>query len=323
LTRPPVAEILAALRLVVRMEDEEPVLLSFDFEDWHQLVHRRLGLPEWDKPRAPFVRQVSAALDFLDEVEATSTFFLLGMTARCYPELVREVVARGHEVACHGFGHGRVSSLTRAEFRSDVERSTAIIEDVTGNRPTGYRAPAFSLTRDTVWAYGILVDLGFRWDSSQYDSPRIPRRFGGIPTHPYLLTEPSGASLLEIPLAVRPVVGFPVPLGGGSYWRVLPARIVARALAGGDEGSAALYFHPYEFDPEPLRLDLPRHCSAKQRALAVYQRARWNPGRRHLRATLRRVSRECRLMSYEHGLEGVLRKHGRDTRALSEDGVLV
>jgi peptidoglycan-N-acetylglucosamine deacetylase len=305
------------------MEDAEPVLLSFDFEDWHQLVHRRLGLPGWEKPRPPFVRQVNAVLDFLDEVQASSTFFLLGMTARSYPELVREVVARGHEVACHGFSHRLVSSLTPAEFRSDVERSTAIIEDLTGTRPTGYRAPAFSLTRDTVWAHEILVDLGFRWDSSQYDSPRIRRRLCGIPTHPYLLTEPSGASLLEIPLAVRPVAGLPVPLGGGSYWRVLPGRTVAHALVGGDGAAAALYFHPYEFDPEPLRLDLPRRCTAKQRALAGYQRFRWNPGRRHLRATLRRVACDCKLTSYEHGLESVLRRHGRDTRTLSEDGVLV
>jgi polysaccharide deacetylase family protein (PEP-CTERM system associated) len=305
------------------MEDGETVLLSFDFEDWHQLVYRRLGLPEWDKARAPFARQVHAVLDFLDEIEASSTFFLLGMTASRYPELVREVVARGHEIACHGFGHGRVYSMTPEEFRSDVERSAAVIEDLTGNRPTGYRAPAFSFTRDTVWAYGILAELGFRWDSSQYDSPRISRRLGGIPPHPYVLTEPAGASLLEIPLAVRPVAGLSVPLGGGSYWRVLPARTVVRALSGGDGGQPALYFHPYEFDPEPLRLDLPRHFTAKQRALAAFRCLRANPGRRHLRSTLRRVARECSLTSYEGALDSLLRGHGRDTRALSEEGVLV
>ena len=122
------------------MDDRPPLLLSIDFEDWHQLVHRRLGLPDWDRPHAALERQTAVLLDLLDELDARATFFLLGMSTVHHPDLVREIVRRGHEPACHGFAHARVYQQTKEEFRADLERALEAIADAAGRRPVAYRA---------------------------------------------------------------------------------------------------------------------------------------------------------------------------------------
>src|SRR5919109_5161060 len=132
---------------VAVVEHRPPLLLSIDFEDWHQLVHRRLGLPDWDRRHAALERQTAYVLDLLDELDARATFFLLGMTVANHRDLVREIVRRGHEPACHGYAHARVYDQTPDEFRADVERAVAVIEGVTDRRPIAYRAPAFSINR--------------------------------------------------------------------------------------------------------------------------------------------------------------------------------
>jgi len=295
--------------------DERPrLLLSIDFEDWHQLVHRRLGLPDWDRPRPAFSPQVHALLDLLDDLGARATFFFLGMTAANYPELVRNVIARGHEPASHGFAHVRVHEQTRDEFRADLERSVEAIEHATGRRPVAYRAPAFSINRRSAWAYDVLAELGFRCDSSQYDSPRIRERIGGIPDVPYRLRLANG-ELWEFPVATWG----PLPIGGGSYWRILPAGVIARGL----KEFSVLYFHPYEFAPEPLRASLPPSPAARQRALAITRTAWRNTGRGLVGRRLRQIAQRYRLVSYDQAYDDVARRHGTGTRALSPEGVLV
>src|SRR5438093_5352247 len=280
------------------MDHRPPLLLSIDFEDWHQLVHRRLGRADWDRPNAAFPPQVHAVLDLLDEIGARATFFLLGMTVANYPELGREIVDRGHEPASHGFAHIRVHEQTRDAFRSDVERSVDVIERVTGRRPLAYRAPAFSINRRTPWAYDVLVEAGFAYDSSQYDSPRVPDRIGDIPSEPYRLGE-----LWELPVT-----------GGGSYWRVLPPRNL--------RDFAVLYFHPYEFGLA-LRAELPAGATAKQRLGAAKIVAWRNAGRSLVERRLRQVARTHRLVSYHQAYGDLDRLYGTRTRALSPQGVLV
>ena len=202
------------------------LLLSVDVEDWHQLLAGRLGLPDPDPPGPAFPRQMHAILDLFDELGASGTFFMLGKTVERYPEIAREIVERGHEPASHGYSHDRVYDQTESEFRADVERSIEVIERLTGRRPLGYRAPAFSIDRTCLWAYEVLAELGFAYDSSQHDSPRLARRPGGIPAGPYRLRLPSGAELDELPIAVAGRL----PVGGGSYWRLLPAFALRRGL---------------------------------------------------------------------------------------------
>jgi polysaccharide deacetylase family protein (PEP-CTERM system associated) len=297
------------------VDDRPALLLSFDLEDWHQLVHRRIGRADWDRPHPAFTPQVRAVLDLLDELNARATFFLLGMTVANYPDLVEEIVARGHEPASHGFAHLRVPEQTRSEFQADVARSIEVIERVAGKRPVAYRAPAFSINRRTPWAYDVLADLGFRCDSSQYDSPRIAERIGGIPDAPYRLRLGEAKEIWEFPVATWG----PLPIGGGSYWRVLPASLIRRGL----RDFHVLYFHPYEFAPEPLRASLPPGPTAQQRLVAATRSAWRNTGRALVAKRLRQVARSHRLVSYDQAHDDITRRYGTRTRALSQAGVLV
>jgi polysaccharide deacetylase family protein (PEP-CTERM system associated) len=274
------------------------LLLSIDFEDWHQLVHRRVGFADWDRPHAALERQTEYLLDLLDELGARATFFLLGMSVAKHRDLVAEIVRRGHEPASHGYAHARVYDQTPDELRADVERSLETIADASGQRPVAYRAPAFSINRRTPWAYDVLAEAGFRYDSSQYDSPRVPDRHGDIPAEPYRL-----GRLWELPVT-----------GGGAYWRLLPPRNLR------DFG--VLYFHPYEFGP-PLRADLPAGAGAKQRLSAAKVVLWRNAGRSLVERRLRQVARTHRLVSYHQAYGDIDRLYGTRTRALSPQGVLV
>jgi polysaccharide deacetylase family protein (PEP-CTERM system associated) len=299
-------------------------VLSFDLEDWHQLVRRGAGAQDWDVPHPAFERQVRVVLDFLDRIDVKATFFVLGMCARNYPALVSELAERGHEIASHGTAHARVYAQTRDEFRADLEESIAQLEELTGRRPTGYRAPAFSINRDTLWAYDVLAELGFRYDSSQHDSPRIPRRIEGIPGDAYRLRLDSGAELWEFPITVGRIGGRTVPIGGGGYWRVFPDSLLLRSLHAVKRESVypVLYFHPYEFDPQPLRAGLPRTAATKQRLKAASRSLYRNPGRRRTIGQLARVAREFPLVTYESLLGHDALGDG-GAKALSRSGAVV
>jgi polysaccharide deacetylase family protein (PEP-CTERM system associated) len=299
-------------------------VLSFDLEDWHQLVRRAAGTAGWDEPHPAFERQVGVVLDFLDRLDVKATFFVLGMCAKNYPALVSELAERGHEIASHGTAHARVYAQTRDEFRRDLEENVGLLERLTGRRPLGYRAPAFSINRDTLWAYDVLADLGFRYDSSQHDSPRIRRRIAGIPADAYRLRLDSGAELWEFPIAVGRIRGRTLPLGGGGYWRVFPDALLLRALHAVKRESASpvLYFHPYEFDPEPLRAGLPRTAAPKQRLKAASRSLYRNPGRRRTIRQLARVAHEFPLVTYESLLGHDALGDG-GAKALSRGGAIV
>jgi polysaccharide deacetylase family protein (PEP-CTERM system associated) len=301
------------------------ILLSFDFEDWHQLVHRGMGQEGWDTRGHALERQTAAIFDLLDELGAKATFFVLGLTAERYPDLVRAIAAKGHDVACHGHDHRRVPTQTRDEFKGDVERCAELVEQLTGKRPVGYRAPAFSITRETPWAYDVLAELGFRYDSSQYDSPRIPQRIGDVPRTPYRLELDGGREIWEYPVTVWPVRGRAVPMGGGAYWRALPTSVLRRALreVTAENDFPVLYFHPYELDPQPLRAQLPESPTPKQRALAAWKSVQRNPGRKLVADRIRAIGAEYTLTSYEEAHGEVVERYGARPRSLSRAGVVV
>lgn len=304
----------------------KPLLLSFDLEDYNQLVGRNLGLTGWDRRGGAFERQMAAVFGLLDEVSAHATFFLLGTTMRHYPEIVQEIAARGDEVACHGFEHRPVFEQGPDEFRRDISAGVELIEGLTGRPPAGYRAPAFSIRRDTVWALEILAELGFTYDSSQYDSPRIPGRLSPAPHAPHELRLPSGKTLWEVPLAVWRPGGLRVPIGGGSYWRILPARVLLAGLSSiyGEGGRPALYFHPYELDPQRLTLDLGDSPSPGQRRRSAQIGLISNPGRRRLANRIRAIASQYSLSSYERALAEIQTDgSGAGPRALSGSGELV
>jgi polysaccharide deacetylase family protein (PEP-CTERM system associated) len=300
------------------------LLLSFDLEDCDQLLARRFGNPDWDRPWDAFERQLGRALDLLDSLDAKATFFVLGITARNHPDSVRELARRGHDIAAHGFGHQPVFAQSRDEFHRDVLRSLELISSLAGSRPIGYRAPAFSLSRETAWALDVLADLGIRYDSSLYDSPRHPHRLGGIPDAPCRIELSSGRHLWEFPIAVARWGRLRLPVGGGSYWRVLPPVALRACLVrGAASESLPLYFHPYECDDRRLNLPLPERPSLLQRALAATYWARAKPGWGTLPDRLRGMARHFDLATYASAFERLSNDNGSRTRALSASGVII
>ena len=221
--------------------------LTIDLEDWHQLFHRRLT-GEVIQPAPAVVSATHRLLDMLDEAGIRATFFVVGNVADTYPELVREVVRRGHEIGSHTYSHELIFRMKPAAFKADVERSLVKLQDLTGQPILGFRAPEFSVGHLRHWCFEILAELGFRYDSSVFPLPRVRYGIPEASRYPFEITTPGGA-IYEYPLATWDAGRFRLPIAGGSYFRLLPGRLLQRALNAIDESgrTAVLYFHPYEF----------------------------------------------------------------------------
>lgn len=234
-------------------------ILSIDLEDYFHPTEVRTYAPEQSWPTLPSRAQTAArrVLEILARHSVRATFFVLGWVARQHPELIREIAAAGHEIACHSYTHRLVFDLTPEEFRADTLAARAAIEDACGFPTTAYRAPSYSVTRASLWALEVLVECGFTHDSSIY--PIRHDRYGipGFGRHAQVLPTPSGP-ILEVPAAtVRLAGGRVAPVGGGAYLRLLPYRYTAagiRRLNHLEAQPACLYLHPWEFDPETPRL---------------------------------------------------------------------
>lgn len=183
------------------------------------------------------------------------TFFVLGLAAEKAPELVREIAAAGHEIQSHGYGHRLIHTMTAAQFREDVRRAKRVVEDLTGSPVVGYRAPAFSITQDTLWALDVLCDCGFEYDASIF--PVKMRRYGidGAIRRPHRVRTLSGATILELPVASASLLGRTLPVGGGGYFRLFPYVVLRRAIRqiNNSGHSGFVYMHPYEYNPDELR----------------------------------------------------------------------
>ena len=239
-------------------------VLTFDLEDWFQLTSTRFGISPGRLTRGRLRSQVSHILDLLSENDAQATFFILGKTAQSCPEVVTEVCARGHEVASHGYGHELVRTLDPERFRKDLQASIDLLTDLCGQRPKGYRAPEFSIDRNSFWAFDVMLDCGIEYDSSIF--PIRGPRYGvpDAPLGPHKIRTPSGREIAELPLAVLELFGQRMPIAGGGYWRLLPAPVIDWALGRiAATRSPMLYFHPAEFDTRPLNLSLRSLAMAK------------------------------------------------------------
>jgi polysaccharide deacetylase family protein (PEP-CTERM system associated) len=271
------------------------LLLSVDFEDWHQLVRRRAGDPGWSAPGPALARQTEATLSLLESLGARATFFVLGIAARAHPQLVRAIVDAGHEIACHGDQHLPVRSQSPEQFRADLAAAKATIEQLTARQPTGYRAPAFSIARSQAdWVYRILAEEGFAYDASQCDSLVVRERILPAAPRPHLLEQ---TQIWEFPVAVWRVGRLALPVGGASYWSLIPRGLVRIGLAQVG-GGAGLYLHPHELDPVALDPQLDGGVGALARARTRLRTARRNLARTRAADTLRWLSSESNLISY-------------------------
>ena len=233
--------------------------ISVDVEEYFHPseVQKYVPAGQWTSLPSLVEPQTRRVLEIFDRHGVKGTFFVLGWVAERQPALVREIAARGHEIACHSFWHRLVYNLTPAVFREDTLRAVRAIEDACGIRPRAYRAPSYSITRRSLWALDILAECGFTHDSSIY--PIKHDRYGipGFGRHPQTLTTASGP-LVEVPIAtVRLSDRIIAPVGGGAYLRLLPYRYTAagiRRINQHEQQAACMYFHPWELDARQPRL---------------------------------------------------------------------
>jgi polysaccharide deacetylase family protein (PEP-CTERM system associated) len=249
--------------------------LSIDVEDWHHCM-----VPDyktWSSYEDRIVYSTTKVLGLLRETGTRATFFLLGYVAASHPELVSQIRAEGHEVASHGYHHEFIYNQTRDEFRADLDRSIQVLEEITGERPLGYRAPFFSIINRSWWAFEVLAEMGFQYDSSIY--PVLNHRYG-IPNAPRFAhrIEVNGHALLtELPISTLRL-GLNLPVGGGVYFRFLPYPLIKMAVKRINRQGrpALLYFHPWEIDPDqPVLDDLPRLFKARRYLNLDKAEGRW------------------------------------------------
>ncbi len=229
--------------------------MSVDVEEAFQVgaFETTIARSSWDGLESRVVQNTLACLDLFAETDTKATFFTLGWIAQRHPALLRRIVESGHEVASHGWDHRRVFTMTPAEFRADLARARAALEDATGVRVIGYRAPSFSIDLRTPWAHEELALAGYAYSSSvapvvhdHYGWPKAPR-FGWKPFLDH--------DLVEIPVSVAKIRGKHVATGGG-FFRMLPAALTDFAVrqCNRQQRPAAFYFHPWEIDPDQPRV---------------------------------------------------------------------
>ncbi len=234
--------------------------LSVDIEDYYQVEAFADQVPRSEWPRFPsrVVRNTERVLELLAKHRARATFFVVGWIAEREPSLVREIAAAGHEVACHGYAHERVTAMTREQFRADLRRARQTIEDAAGACVVGYRAPTFSIRRQNLWALEVLADEGFVYDSSIFPIHHDLYGFPEFPRFPQKLSFPSGKTLVEIPPSTVRFLGMNLPCAGGGSLRLFPmgyTRWAIRRIHRRDGQPVIVYFHPWELDPAQPRLN--------------------------------------------------------------------
>jgi len=230
--------------------------LSVDVEEWFQVgaFERVIDKADWDGLDSRVAYNTGKVLDLFGETGVKATFFTLGWVAERNPALIRRIADEGHEVASHGWDHDRVFTLTAEAFRADLKRARIALEDASGQRVTGYRAPSFSIDQRTPWAHQVLAEEGYAYSSSV--APLIHDHYGWADAPKYAYRPVAGSDLIELPITLADVAGRKITTGGG-FFRLFPAAITDRAvaLANRDEGRPAVfYFHPWEIDPEQPRV---------------------------------------------------------------------
>lgn len=232
-----------------------PNLLTVDLEEWFvaEILTSRYDHEDWSGLKSTVVKNTHLLLDLFQRKNVSATFFVLGWCAERYPGLLREILAEGHEIACHSFFHGRVDQMTPEAFRSDMIRATETISEACGARPRGFRAPSWSINETNPWAFDILAELGYEYDSSIFP---IKHDIYGVPNGPtdtIKMKLDGGGTLWEIPASTYRLMGRNIPISGGGYLRHSPywyTRLMI-GLINRQKRPAVIYIHPWEVDPDP------------------------------------------------------------------------
>lgn len=223
--------------------------MSVDVEEWFQVgaFERTIDKADWDRLESRVVRNTGAVLDLFAEHGIRATFFTLGWVAARHPALIRRIVDAGHEIASHGWDHQRVFTMSPAQFRADLAKARAALEDAGGAAISGYRAPSFSIDTRTPWAHPILAEEGYAYSSSV--APVAHDHYGWRDSPRFAWRPLPDSALIEIPVSVAELAGRRMAVGGG-FFRLLPAALTDLAVrqANGGGHAGMFYFHPWEVD---------------------------------------------------------------------------
>ena len=230
--------------------------MTVDVEDYFQVgaFENDIKRADWESFECRVERNMDVILKMFDDHSVKATFFTLGWIAKRYPDIVRQIVDNGHEIASHGMNHERVNDLNRSEFLQDAQSSRKLLEDMGGCQVRGYRAPSFSIGEKNQWALEVLSEAGYEYSSSIYP---IRHDHYGMPSAPrFAFTPIKEQDFLEMPVTTVEVMGSKIPCGGGGYFRLLPYFISKSAMKRVNEKDVQpciFYFHPWEIDPEQPR----------------------------------------------------------------------
>lgn len=234
--------------------------MTIDVEDYFQVaaLAESIDYNDWSSIPTRVEQNTYKLLDIFDQHNVKVTHFVLGWVAERYPELVKEIDKRGHEVASHGFSHQLIYEQTQEVFKAETLKSKSLLEDAIGKPVLGYRAASYSITRKSLWALDILAEAGFQYDSSIF--PIVHDRYGipNTPTEPYYIRTASGNSLLELPLSTESILGQTLPIAGGGYFRLYPYWLSRwfynRRVK--QKNPFIFYLHPWEIDPDQPKVNV-------------------------------------------------------------------
>jgi len=234
-------------------------VLSFDVEEHFQVsaFWSDARRQQWDRLESRVEHNTLRLAELLAQTGTKATFFVLGWVAERHPELVKVLAKQGHEIASHGYGHELVTHQTEDDFREDVRRSKHILEDLSGRKVFGYRAPSFSITDRTSWAFTILAEEGYLYDSSIYARLQRSERLVSESGVREIIT--TGGSIFEVALPTANLWGIQLPIAGGGYFRLFPyaaSRMFLKQLER-TGNQFVMYLHPWEIDPDQPRMDGP------------------------------------------------------------------
>jgi polysaccharide deacetylase family protein (PEP-CTERM system associated) len=233
--------------------------MTVDVEDWFQVqaFAGTIDRADWENLPRRVEANTDRFLKMFADAGIHATFFTLGWVADRHPELIRRIVAGGHELASHGYGHRLAHEQTPEDFRQDVGRARRLLEDKSGTHVVGYRAPTFSINKRNPWAFGILADEGHTYSSSLYP---IQHDLYGTPDAPRVPHRVANARLVEIPMTTVRLAGRNLPCAGGGYFRLLPYALFRMGLRRANQDSPGMFYtHPWEIDPgQPRNNAAPR-----------------------------------------------------------------
>lgn len=269
--------------------------MTIDVEDWYNSsldIFKDSDVPHGSMPDKSVVDNTLVTLDLLSETNNNATFFVLGTVAEHYPDLVREISNRGHEVATHGYCHQLVYNMTSESFEEDIKISLDHLAKAGCTNILGYRAPYWSITKKSLWALDSLKKIGLKYDSSIFPIRRGLYGIHDAKTYPNEIID----GLWEFPPATIRFLGVNLPIAGGGYLRLMPYNVISSAIKrSASKYTRVFYFHPYELDPEDIKL---KHKTRSMTTILYWIQQK--SGRNSNPEKLRRLLTEFKFQSFKH-----------------------